>query len=349
MYHNNIVQHDLAVIAREQLDWQRFHGKTVLITGAYSMLGTYLALFLIYLNREHGIKVSLKLLGRNMQRMQHLFGKLLDSDCEFLCQDVTAPINTDEADFIFHFAGNCNPHYIKTDPVGIMRCNLMGTFSVMELARRCKSERVILASTREVYGDMNVVTGDHNCVSEHEMGVLDPMDDRSCYPEGKRAEETIARSYYLQHGVPFNSVRLAHVYGPGMRTEGDGRVMSDFIADAIAGRDIVLKSDGTAVRAFCYISDAISGMMHVAQKGSPGEAYNLSNECEPSPIGDVAQMVCNASRHDIKVVKHATASNTGYCNYQRTALNNAKIQQLGFTPRVTLTEGIAHTLHFFEQ
>lgn len=229
------------------------------------------------------------------------------------------------------------------------------TFNVMELARRCHTERVIIASTREVYGDVTKhksvlaqqKAGAIASIDEKTFGGFDPMDNRSCYPESKRAEESIARSYYIQYGVPFNSIRMAHIYGPVMRTERDGRVMSDFINDAIHGRDIVLHSDGSAERAFCYLTDAIIGILHVAFKGEPGEAYNLSNESEPLPIREVAQKVCNASSHDIHASFEDAGNRAGYCQYTRVALNNHKIQNLGFTPKVTLDDGIRRTLFYF--
>lgn len=352
---NQIVQQDVHEMMAECLDWERLRGKSVLITGAYSMLGTYLAYLMLSLNQEKNLGIEVFLLGRKEDTLRSRFNDFSDdAHCHLLIHDVIDPILVDRADYIFHFAGNCSPYYICNEPVDILRTNLIGTFNVMELARRCHSERVIIASTREVYGDVTKLTvfdplksGAGASVEEKTFGSLDPMDNRSCYPESKRAEESIARSYYVQYGVPFNSIRMAHIYGPGMKTEQDGRVMSDFICDAIHGRDIVLHSDGSAERAFCYLTDAIIGILYVAFKGELGEAYNLSNESESLSIREVAQKVCNASPHDIHVWFEDLGNRAGYCQYTRVALDNHKIQRLGFIPRVKLDDGIRRTLSFF--
>lgn len=353
---NAIVQKDVHEMLAASIDWEQLRGKSVLITGAYSMLGTYLAYLMLALNKEKGLGIDVFLLGRKEETLRSRFEDFSeDIHCHLLCQNVIAPIPVDKADYIFHFAGNCSPYYICNEPVDILRANLLGTFSVMELARRSHSERVIIASTREVYGDVTnhksvlsqLKSGNEARIDEMTFGGFSPMDNRSCYPESKRAEESIARSYYVQYGVPVNSIRLAHVFGPGMKTEQDGRVMSDFMNDAIHGRDIVLHSDGSAERAFCYLSDAIIGILHVAFKGLSGEAYNLSNESESLPIREVARMICDASPNDIHVRFDGAGNPIGYCQYPRVALDNHKIQSLGFAPCVTLEEGIRRTLAFF--
>lgn len=353
---NKIVQQDVHEMMSEGLDWELLRGKSVLITGAYSMLGSYMANLMLSLNQEKNLEIEVFLLGRNEETLRSRFEVFTDdAHCHLLCQDVICPILVDHADYIFHFAGNCSPYYICNEPVDILRSNLIGTFNVMDLAQRCHSERVIIISTREVYGDVTKhksvlaqqKAGAIASIDEKTFGGFDPMDNRSCYPESKRAEESIARSYFVQHGIPVNCIRMAHVFGPGMKTEQDGRVMSDFIGDAIQGHDIVLHSDGSAVRAFCYLSDAIIGILYVAFKGEPGEAYNLSNEAESLPIREVAQMICDASPHDIHVRFDGPVCPSGYCQYPRTALSNQKITDLGFVPKVSLKEGICLTLESF--
>lgn len=340
----NIIKEDLRNIARSPLSWESFEDKTILITAGNSMLGFYMALFFLHLREEKGICLNVEVLVRSKEKSETLYCDYLAKPYfSIICQDICSSINIEKADYIFHFAGNCSPYYICNDPVGIVKANTIGTLNVMELARRRKTERVVLASTREVYG-----ASDKNMLREDDMGMLDPMDNRSCYPESKRAEETIAKSYFLQYGVPFCSVRLAHVYGPEMKVENDGRVMADFVGDAINGWDIVLKSDGKAERAFCYVSDAIAGMLYIVLKGKVGEAYNLSNESEPLPIREVAEMICEECEKDIKVVVES-ASQKGYCKYPRVALDNGKIQSLGFIPKISLREGIRRTIAYYNE
>lgn len=224
-----------------------------------------------------------------------------------------------------------------------MRCNLVGTMNVLDWARVSGVAKVIFASTREVYGKNE----EAELLDEQAYGTLDPQDDRSCYPESKRAAETLLRSYFLQYGIPYNIVRIAHSYGPTMRLENDGRVMADLVSDVVAGRDIVLKSNGEAIRAFLYVTDAVLGMFTVLFRGKAGEAYNLANETEPVSIRELAQRLA-ASRNDktIRVVVNE-GDQKGYCAYRRTALDTTAIGHLGWKPRVSLGEGITRVVSSF--
>ena len=262
-----------------------------------------------------------------------------------MLQDVCEPIQYEgKIDYIFHLAGNASPHFINTDPVGIVKSNMLGTFNVLELAKDKKSAKVLFASTREVYGKNEK---DDN-LTETSFGTIDPMDNRSCYPESKRAAETIFRSYYLQYGINFNALRIAHSYGPGMNLHSDGRVMADLIGNVVDGKDIELKSTGEALRAFCYITDAVTGIFYAALKGEPGETYNLANETEEISIRDLARMLVSLRKEkDLKVVFNIPETNSGYCNYKRVGLNTQKIESLGWRPTVSLKDGCQKTIKSF--
>ena len=346
-YKNAIIQEDVAVMAKANLPWKELDGKTVLVTGATGMLASYVCWLLLYLHRHHGIQVSVVALCRSQEKAKEMFGDYLGEPYfRLLIQDVCDKIAYEgEVDYIFHLAGNASPHFINTDPVGIMKCNLHGTMNVLELARSKQSAKVLFASTREVYGKND----EADRLDEKTFGSLDPLDDRSCYPESKRAAEALLRSYFLQYGVPYNSVRIAHAYGPTMTLENDGRVMADLMGDVVAGRDIVLKSDGEALRAFIYITDAIVGLFYVLFLGESGAAYNLANETEPVRIKDLAQMLASfrQDKHIRVIHRLPEDGQRGYCAYRRTALDTTLIERLGWKPQVSLTEGIQRTLHCY--
>lgn len=345
-YNNDIVQEDLERIYRANISWEVFNGKTILVTGANAMLGTYTAYFFLFLAKEKNISVKTVVLTRTLSKTEMLYNEFLTCDYfDIINQDIVFPIHYSErVDYIFHFAGNASPKFINSDPVGILKSNLIGTMNVLDLAKENHTTRMLFASTREVYGAVEDVS-----LNESSFGRLDPMENRSCYPESKRAAESLLRSYYLQYGIDAVSVRIAHSYGPGMKIDNDGRVMSDFISDAVRGCDIVLKSKGDAVRAFCYVSDTVLGMLIALLKGQAGEAYNLANETEPYSIRYVAQMICEAfPEKNMRIVFAGEQSTTGYCNYPRVALDTTKLEALGFAPEVTLKEGIYRTIVSFE-
>lgn len=345
-YNNPIAQEDLSKIYNVDLDWNTFNNKTILVTGATGMLATIISYFLLYLKDEKGIDLKLLALCRTKAKAEKTFKEFLDKPYfDLLLQDVCEPIQYDGGiDYIFHLAGNASPHFINTDPVGIVKSNMIGTFNVLELAKEKHTNKVIFASTREVYGKNEK----EDSLTESSFGTIDPMENRSCYPESKRAAETIFRSYFLQYGVNFNALRIAHSYGPGMNLHSDGRVMADLMGNVVDGKDIELKSTGEALRAFCYITDAVTGIFYATLKGEAGEAYNLANETEEISIRDLAQMLVSLRKDkDLKVVFNIPESNSGYCNYKRVGLNTNKLEKLGWQPKVSLKEGCQRTMDSF--
>lgn len=345
-YINPIAQEDLSQIYNVDLNWNTFNNKTILVTGATGMLATYISYFLLYLKEEKRIDLRLIALCRTKSKAENIFKEFLKKPYfTLLLQDVCEPILYEgNIDYIFHLAGNASPFFINTDPVGIVKSNMLGTFNILELAKEKKTSKVVFASTREVYGKNEK----EDYLTETSFGTIDPMENRSCYPESKRAAETIFRSYFLQYGINFNALRIAHSYGPGMNLHCDGRVMADLMGNVVDGKNIELKSTGEALRAFCYITDAVTGIFYAALKGEPGEAYNLANETEEISIRDLAQMLISLRKDkDLKVVFNIPDTNIGYCNYKRVGLNTNKLEKLGWQPKVSLKEGCQRTIQSF--
>jgi nucleoside-diphosphate-sugar epimerase len=337
-----VIIEDLREMCEAELPWGELDGKTVLVTGATGMLASYVTWLLLSLHEDAGIDVTVVALCRDSQKAEQYYGAYVSKPYfRLLIQDVCDPIVYDgPVDYIFHLAGNASPHFINTDPVGIVKCNLLGTMNVLELARKKQTAKVVFASTREVYGANEYV----DKLGECSYGVLDPLDARSCYPESKRAAETLLKSYFLQYGVEFNTIRIAHAYGPTMKLENDGRVMADLMGDVVAGRDIVLKSSGEAVRAFLYVTDAVVGMFTVLFHGETAKAYNLANETEPISIRNLAELLASSQKDKAIRVVIKEGGQKGYCSYRRTALDTTAIEALGWKPLVSLEDGIKKVL-----
>lgn len=348
LYDKKVVIDDLdELIEREYIPYEMLRSKTVLITGATGMLAYYFTLTLMHLNLKKGYNIRVIALVRNLEKAKRKFsGFLEDNNFELLAQDVCAEISIEgNVDYIFHAAGAASPYFIKNDPTGIIAANTEGTVNVLKLAKDKDVTNIVYPSTREIYGKVEGV----EFIKETDMGVFDPLDARSCYPESKRIAETILKSYNVQYGVPFSVLRIAHSYGPGMIIESDGRVMADFISDAVHSRDIVLKSEGLAERAFCYVSDAVAAIMLVMLRGKCGEAYNLANETEPTPIKDVARMLTELfPERNIKVIFDISGDRSGYCNYTRVGLDTEKLEALGWKPEVKLIDGLKKTVVSFD-
>lgn len=346
-YKNTIVRNDMEEMLRVNLPWDKLGGKSCLVTGANGMIATYMVYLLMSLVRDKGMDIRVVALSRDRKRAEELFADFLeDPHFELLIQDVCESIHREGGmDYIFHFAGNASPYYIQNDPVGIMKSNLLGTINVLELAREKETEKVLFASTREVYGD----NAGKASLAESSFGRLDCLDARSCYPESKRAAETLCKSYYLQYGIDFNSVRIAHTYGPGMRLENDGRVMADLLNFVIQNKNIVLRSKGEALRAFCYITDTLLGLMFVLLYGEEASAYNLANETEETSVRSLAETLIGMSPDKGLRIDYDIPENQSvvYCDYIRVALDTSRLEALGWKPCVSLEKGMKRVLGIY--
>lgn len=335
---------DMECIEKSVGDCTKVYGKSVMITGATGMLAHYCVCFFMYLNKKYNADIKVIALVKNNKKAEEMFRSYLDSEMfEILVQDISKSIDYGEkVDFIIHAAGYSSPYHIKNNPVGIIEANIVGTINILNFAMKGNISNILYTSTREIYGELK----EKETINEGDMGVLDPLDMRSCYPESKRMGEQIFESFYRQYSIPFKIVRIAHVYGPGMAI-CDGRVMSDFIGDVVNGRNIVLKSDGLADRAFCYLTDAVAAMIIVLLKGNNGEAYNISNEEEPVIIRELAEklakMLPNISLEYIE-----NKDKSGYCAYKRTGLGTDKLRKLGWKPMISLDDGLVRTVSSFQ-
>ncbi len=186
-FRHPVIREDVQELTAASIPWRRLENKCILITGATGMLASYVVYVLKHLNEKENLGIRILLLARNRQKLVRLFGNESDS-MVFLVQDVCDEIAySDEVHYIVHAAGPASPFHILNDPVGIIRANTLGTLNVLERARKSGAEKVVFMSTREVYGRAD----DREVLRESDMGVVDPLDPRSCYPESKRVAETM--------------------------------------------------------------------------------------------------------------------------------------------------------------
>jgi nucleoside-diphosphate-sugar epimerase len=252
------------------------------------------------------------------------------------------------ADVVVHAASQASPKYYGRDPVGTLAANALGTHQLLALARRCGARAFLYFSTSEVYGQADPAAA--GALRETDYGYLDPAQVRACYPEGKRAGETLCVCWHHQYGVPAKIVRPFHTYGPGMALD-DGRVFADFVADVLARRPIILKSDGTARRAFCYLADATAGFFTVLLKGAPGEAYNVGNPAGELSIRELADLVAGLFP-ELGLTVRVEAGDRGGAYLAspvtRNAPDIAKVRALGWAPAVGPADGFRRTVRSFQ-
>lgn len=343
-----IIQADLDRILAANLPWERFAGKTVLVAGAAGFLAAYVVETLLRLNETRGLEpVRVIALVRQAEAAQRRFAQYQGrEDLRFLYQDVCEPLALkDPVHFILHAASPATPRAFGKDPLGTFDANVLGTRNLLERAAHDGVEGFLFLSSGEVYG-----LGNDQIIPTHEdaFGYLDPALVRACYGEGKRAGETLCACFAAQRGVPATMARIFHTYGPGMPL-GDGRVFTDFVADVLVGRDLVMRSDGQASRAFCYLADAVEGFFTILLKGTSGKAYNVGNDQAELKIRDLADLLVSLEPDQgLQVRKEGQVDGTYLPSpIQRGCPDVGRLRDLGWMPRVAPEEGFRRTIQSF--
>ena len=347
---NIILKQDLAEITSADIDWKQFNNKTVLITGANGFLPAYMVETLLYLNNNYdNFNVSVIALVRNKEKAISRFTDYKGDDhLIFIEQDVCSEISIQgPVDFIIHAASQASPKYYGIDPVGTLSANVLGTINLMKLAQVKNVTSFLYFSSGEIYGQLDDSAFP---VVEDNYGYIDPLKVRSCYGESKRMGETICVSWFHQYGVKVKIVRPFHTYGPGMSLD-DGRVYADFVSNILYEENIVLKSDGAARRAFCYLADATAGFFTVLLKGENGVAYNIGNPAAEYSILELANILITIKPElNLKVLMDLTERpSNAYLQspLSRNSPDIKKVNALGWYPSTTVKEGFTRTVASF--
>ncbi len=341
---NKILNQDLEQIISEKISWEKLKGKTVLITGASGMVGSYMLYTLIKLNDMFGYGIKVVAMVRNPKKLPAEVTER--DDVKVVVHDVTEKYESeDKLDYIVHAASPASPLIMQNQPVETIAANTIGTFNTLMLAKDHNADGYIFISSREIYGQPGE---GQEFFYEDTYGFVDQLNPRSCYSEGKKAAETMCASFKAEYGLNVKIARLAHTYGPGMSIY-DGRVQADFLKNIIHNEDIVLKSMGTAVRTYTYISDATAGMFRILLD-SDDIVYNIGNETCKVSIRELAEIMVDIyPERGLKLVFDIPEGGTkGTAPYTLGILSSEKLRAIGWNPRYSVKEGFKRTLEFLE-
>lgn len=306
----------------------------ILITGGAGFIGSHLCRRLI--GEGHSVICLDNLFTGSKENVQDLLGC---NRFELIIQDVTQPITLEHIDQIYNLACPASPIHYQYNPVKTIETNVIGAINVLNLARKTGA-RVLQASTSEVYGDPQV-----HPQQEEYWGNVNPIGIRSCYDEGKRAAETLFFDYHRQHGVDIKVVRIFNTYGPNMQKD-DGRVVSNFIVQAIEGKDITIYGDGSQTRSFCYVSDLVEGIYRLMNSDeSITGPVNIGNPAEFT-VKQLAEMIIEMTKSKSRIVYKPLPEDDPRKRKPDITLANYK---LGWSPVVEIHEGLEKTIKYFEE
>lgn len=307
--------------------------KRILVTGGAGFLGSHLCERLI--NEGNEVLCVDNFFTGSRQNISHLMD---NKNFELLRHDVTFPLYV-EVDEIYNLACPASPVHYQFDPVQTTKTSVMGAINMLGLAKRLKI-KVLQASTSEVYGDPEI-----HPQPETYKGSVNPIGIRACYDEGKRCAETLFFDYHRQHNVQIKVMRIFNTYGPRMHPN-DGRVVSNFIVQALKGEDITVYGKGDQTRSFCYCDDLIDGMVRLMNSGNDITGpINIGNPGEFT-ILELAQKVIELTNSKSKIIYMPLPQDDPM---QRKPIIDLAKDKLGWEPKVQLEEGLIKTIGYFEK
>lgn len=306
--------------------------KKVLITGATGLLGSMLIKVFFSANIEYGLNIEIIGQARSFERAKTILGDISDQISLNYSNDFDIDVC---CDYIIHTACPTTSKFFVEHPVSTIDTIIFGTKAMLELAKRNNAVFVYLSSMEE-YG---VPYTPGEIMTEDKVGIINHLTPRSCYPEGKRMCECMCAAYSSEFGVDTRIARLAQTFGAGIPIE-DNRVSMQFAKSVVKNTNIVLHTEGKSISNFCYLSDAITGILTVLAKGKTSEAYNICNDVETRSIYEIAKLVSEeVAEGRISVIMDIPKNeNYGYAPDNTMRLCSEKLKCLGWSPRVSMVQ-----------
>lgn len=304
--------------------------KKILITGGAGFIGSHLCKKL--LNEGNYVICLDNFFTGKRRNIEHL---LSNPNFELFEHDITEPLNIN-IDEIYNMACPASPPHYQYDPIKTMKTSVFGIINMLELAQK-NNAKILQASTSEVYGDPKI----HPQIESY-WGNVNPIGIRSCYDEGKRCAETLIMDYHRQKNIDTKIIRIFNTYGPNMAPD-DGRVVSNFIIQALKEEDITIYGDGTQTRSFCYVDDLVDGIIKMMKSDLTGPV-NLGNPSERT-ILDFAKLILELTGSKSKIVYKPLPSDDPTKRQPNITLAKTK---LNWEPKVDIKDGLRHTVEYFK-
>ena len=349
LYQNEKYIEDVKSVTALALPWEKLKDKSVMLSGATGLLGSFLIDVILEKNVEDDLNCTVYALGRNEQKAKERFSKFVDdSHLIFIPYDVKQPFVRDDlgkVDFVLHLASNTHPMQYSTDPIGTITTNIIGVQNMLDFAVAHNTTRFAFASSNEIYGENR---GDVEFFDENYCGYINSNTMRAGYPESKRCGEALCQAYKAQKGLDVVILRFTRSYGPTMLMS-DTKAISQFIKKGIAGEDIVLKSTGTQYYSFQYMADSVSGLLTILLKGEDGEAYNIAEEHSDIMLKDLAAVIAGMNGKEVVFEIPDAVEAAGYSTATKARLDGHKLIALGWMPKYDIKSGMERTISILRE
>lgn len=328
----DLERQDIKRIAELPYGWEKLKDSTILISGGSGFIGSLLTSVIEERNKGFGDNINVISLSRRPHKNSEYV--------RYVTGDVTLPIDIpDELDYIIHLASNTHPAQYSSDPVGTITTNIFGCYNLLELCRKKNVKRLLLASSVEIYGN-----GVETAMDEKFCGYIDCNTVRAGYNESKRVSESLCQSFKHQYGVDFVTARLARVFGADRKK--DTKAMAQFMERAVCGEDIILKSAGSQRFSYCYVADAVGGLLKILLDGKNGEAYNIADDYDGKTLGEYAEYIADLAGKKVifDINEDVGASKSDYA-----VVSCDKLKSIGWKPLYSVEEGLKKTYSILKE
>ena len=343
---NRVLQDELMRTVNGNKDlFTFFSGRTILVTGATGLIGSMLIKSIMTANDI--LHTNIRVIGhvRNIEKAEAVFeGFRRDT---FTITNVNVKDIAEPIDYIVHTASPTQSKFFISNPVETLHTSINQTVECLELSKAQNIKNMVYLSSMEQYG---IQYEDYQTMTEDDLGYINHLDTRSSYSEGKRACECYCYAYAKEYGVNVTIARLAQTFGPGVSGD-DNRVSIQFAKSALQNKDIVLHTKGESLSNFCYLTDALTGILVLLKAGVSGEAYNICNAKETRSIYDIAKLVAHevvGGRISV-VIDIPETNNYGYAPTVKYYLTADKLQALGWAPQINMKEGYQLLMDYLAQ
>lgn len=345
LYENKLYIEDVRAVSMAALPWEKLQDKSIMISGSTGLIGSFLVDVIMEKNTTDDLNCNIYALGRNKIKTMERFGsRIVDNHFIYIMYDVNRPFIRDDigtVDFVLHLASNTHPMQYATDPIGTITTNIVGLQNMLDFAVDHHTERVVFASSNEIYGENR---GDTELFREDYCGYIDSNTLRAGYPESKRCGEALCQAYIKQKEIDIVIPRFTRSYGPTVAMT-DTKAINQFIKNCIAKEDIVLKSEGKQYYSYTYVADAVSGLLTVMMKGQNGEAYNIADEKSDITLKGLADILSEINGTKVVFEIPNVVEKAGYSTATKARLSGDKLKKLGWRPMYDIKSGIIRTVN----
>ncbi len=347
LYSSKLWLSDLDEIITSFPEMEALEGKSIMITGCTGLICSAVVDLLVRWNIKHKGKIRVLAAGRDKSKISERFFPYDKEEWfNYVHYDASSTDNalTDLCDYIIHGASNASPNKIVNEPVETMLSNFIGVKYLLDYAKKVRATRLLYISSSEIYG-MKEGTQPYKT---NEYGYIDLLNARSSYSVGKRAAETLCVSYFEEYGVDSVIIRPGHIYGP-TAVATDNRVSSAWSYAAAREEEIVMKSNGSQIRSYCYCLDCAAALLSVLLKGETVHAYNISNPDSIISIRQMAEILSESADVGLRITAPSKNEKMGYNPMSNSSLDSEALLALGWRGQFDAKRGFSHTVKILKE